>query len=355
MENKDGFGIQKGTQPIMVSGVYRSGTTFLSAMLGAHSELKASSSTIKFLRFCLGRYGDVSDADNRIRLVSDSHKRVSTRWGLSLNEKEILRLAESKEKVSYALLYDLMMRNMLLEGQSTATRWVEKLAVQWEDIPLFLNMFPEGRAIHIYRDPRDVAASYKNMTFELGSTFLDAAFNFRGAMETTDLLEESFGERLMVVKAEEIARNPVDMAKKICMFLELNYEESMVDASQLHTEGEDWSSNTSFSGEYNNMPDAKPRWPEYLTRSEVIFIEMIAQPYFTKLGYESSGFIPNEEDWTKIYGYISEPFLDARFKKWLHQGKGSQGYRSDPYAHEMKIVFPERYQDGLKIITSEEI
>jgi hypothetical protein len=48
----DDFGVVSDSKPIMVSGVYRSGTTFLTALLGAHPKLKASSSTVKFLRFC---------------------------------------------------------------------------------------------------------------------------------------------------------------------------------------------------------------------------------------------------------------------------------------------------------------
>jgi hypothetical protein len=217
--------------------------------------------------------------------------------------------------------------------------------VQWEDIPLFLEMFPNGSVIHIYRDPRDVGASYKKMTFEPGNTFLDSAFNFRGAMETMELLQEKYSKRLMVVKAEEIARQPEVAARAICKFLGLNYEPSMVDASQLHTEGENWASNTSFGGGYDKLPDGKPRWPEYLTRAEIIFIEMITQPYLTRLGYKSSGSTPSHGDWENIYHYLTEPFLGGRFEKWLYEGKGSQGYRTDPYAHEMRIVFPERFSD----------
>jgi len=337
------YGVVENTQPIMVSGVYRSGTTFLSALLGAHSQLKASSSTIKFLRFCLGKYGDVSKEENYRRLLNDTNKRVQVRWNLSINVDKILQQLKVIPQVTYAQLYDMMMNSMLLDGQSTATRWVEKLAVQWEDIPFFLNMFPNGRVIHIYRDPRDVAASYKAMTFEPGNTFLDAAFNFRSAMENVDVMLEEFPDRLLIVKAEEISKNPVSMAKKICMFLNLDYEDSMINPSKLHTDGEDWSSNTSFGKSYKSIPDATPRWPEHLTRQEIIFIEMISQPFFARAGYESSGFIPTKSDWDKIYSYITEPFLKERFEKWLLFGLGSQGYRTDPYMHEMNIVFPERF------------
>jgi len=350
MKHSVDYGIVEDAKPVMISGVYRSGTTFLSALLGAHSKLKAASSTIKFLRFCLGKYGDVREKDNYCQLVADTQKRVKVRWGLELDARRVItKLETKKEQITYARIYDILMRDLLHIEHDYDIRWVEKLAVQWADIPYFLDMFPNGKVIHIFRDPRDVVASYKNMTFEPGNTFLDAAFNFRSAVETLTELKEKYSERVMVVKAEEIAKKPVGYAKEICEFLELDYEDSMVDARQLHTEGEDWASNTSYGIKYKGLPDGKSRWKEYLTHSEVIFTEMISQPYLTELGYESSELFPTEEEWMQIYSYINEDFLNGRFKKWLREGKGSQGYRTDPYMHEMKIVFPERFLDKEKI------
>jgi hypothetical protein len=337
------FGVVSDSRPIMVSGVYRSGTTFLTALLGAHPKLKASSSTVKFLRFCLGRYGDVREPENRRRLVAETHKRVKVRWGLSIDEEAILARAESHGDVTYARLYDVIMKDMLTDVGDNSQRWVEKLAVQWEDIPHFLDMFPQGRVIHIFRDPRDVAASYKNMTFEPGFTYLDAAFNFRGAHETLDRLSNQYSDRIMIVKAEEVAQAPEKAARAICRFLDLDYQASMIDARQLHSEGEDWASNTSYDKPYRQLPDATPRWPQQLSRAEVIFIEMVTQPYFERLGYQSANYFPSPEEWSEVYGFIGDPLLRERFGAWLSHGRGAQGYRTDPYTHEMRIVFPERY------------
>lgn len=339
------YGTVADTQPIMISGVYRSGTTFLTAMLGAHAEIRAASSTVKFLRFCLGRYGDMRQRENRIALLADTHERIRKRWELSLDEAGILAKTDAHPAPSYALLYDLIMHDMLGRDAGRPIRWGEKLAAQWEDIPLFLKMFPQGKAIHIFRDPRDVTVSYKLMTFEPGNTFLDAAFNFRGAAECMEQLLREYPDRVLAIRAEDISAAPEENAKRICSFLDLEYSPAMIDASQLRADGEDWASNTSFGKTYKTLPDAKPRWPEHLTRAETIFIEMISQPFFSKLGYTSSGFVPEKADWDKIFEYTTESFLDERFRKWLLTGQGSQGYRTDPYGYEMRLVFPERFTD----------
>lgn len=343
MRQADPSGQVASTRPIMVSGVYRSGTTFLTAMLGAHPEIRAASSTVKFLRFCLGRYGDMTIRENRAALVADTHARISTRWGLSIDVEGILADAARAAQPSYALMYELIMRDLLCRDAAPTVRWAEKLAVQWEDIERFLDMFPQGKAIHIFRDPRDVAVSYKLMTFEPGHSYLDAAFNFRGAAECLESLLLRFPDRVLVVRAEDIAANPESNARLMCDFLGLEYAPAMVDAGSLRADGEDWASNTSFGTTYQTLPDAKPRWPEHLSRAETLFIEMIAQPYFSRMEYASSGFTPDRQEWAALHDFVSEEFLAERFRRWLTTGRGAQGYRTDPYEYEMKIVFPERF------------
>lgn len=343
MERVEFLGQVVESSPIMISGVYRSGTTFLASMVGAHPKIRSASSTVKFLRCCVGRYGDMGVRENRQALVEDTNARIGKRWGLSINIEKILSLADRDARPSYALLYDLVMRDLLCDGGAPDVRWAEKLAVQWEDIHLFLEMFPNGKAIHIFRDPRDVAVSYKLMTFEVGHTYLDAAFNFRGAAECIDGLLERFPDRVLAVRAEDIAAEPEVNARRMCAFLDIEYSPAMIDAESLHAAGEDWASNTSFGESYRALPDAKPRWPENLSRAEVIFIEMICQPYFSRLNYMASGFSPSPEEWREMYGFISDSFLSERFSKWLSTGRGAQGFRTDPYEYEMRLVFPERF------------
>ncbi len=331
------------SRPILVSGVYRSGTTFMAALLGAHPSLRAASSTVKFIRFCLLRYGDMAQADNRRRLVEETARRVAVRWELDLDVAAVLRAADAHPEPSYALLYDLLMRELLCKGEDGSVRWVEKLAVQWSGIPAFLDMFPNGRVVHILRDPRDVTTSYKLMTFEPGNTYLDAAFNCRGAMEAMHDLDPAYRERVMVVRAEELAQRPEPLIAELQAFLDLTPDPAMFDPAKLHAEGEDWASNTSHGVNYDRWPDGRSRWPEHLSRAELLLIELVTQPWLSRYGYTASVSDPSAEEWAAAFALIDDDFLRGRLHHWLQTGQGAEGYRSDPYTHEMKIVFPERY------------
>ena len=59
------LGKVENVKPIWLSGVYRSGTTFLAAVVNNISNIKASSSTVKYLRFCMAHFKLDSDNDHK--------------------------------------------------------------------------------------------------------------------------------------------------------------------------------------------------------------------------------------------------------------------------------------------------
>ncbi|MDA9194138.1 sulfotransferase [Alphaproteobacteria bacterium] len=344
--NRKSLGSVDGIRPVFVSGVYRSSSTFLSAIIGCHEEYTATSSIVKFPRFCLGRYDPIDNEENYKKLIHESHKRVTTRWDIDFDAEGVLDDV-AKRGVSYATLYDSIMSHILAANDGAAgTQWIEKIAVMWSRIPEFLCMFPQGKVIHVLRDPRSVAASYKKMTNEPGATFLDAAFNTVHAIQSIEKFQKDLGnERIMLLRSEDLLISPEANIRKICTFLDVPFSSRMLDPNTYgHIIGEDWRHNTSFHGEIKGFLPPSLRWRDTMTPAETMFIEMISQPYLAKYGYEADSHFPSKKDWDEIYGFLEDPFLRERFEKWLHTGQGTEGYRTDPYLTEMKIVFPERFE-----------
>ena len=77
-------GTLDGKRPILISGVYRSGTTFLTAVINNHPNIAAAASTVKYLRFCLHHF-DLNQPDALDDLLTATSARILTRWGLGLN------------------------------------------------------------------------------------------------------------------------------------------------------------------------------------------------------------------------------------------------------------------------------
>ena len=89
---------------------------------------------------------------------------------------------------------------------------------------------------------------------------------------------------------------------------------------------------------YQNLPDGKPRWPEQLSRSEVIFLEMVSQPYLNDLGYVASDYFPSADDWSDIYRYIEDSTEGALY--WLTKGEGHKGIGLIPILMRWRLCFP---------------
>jgi hypothetical protein len=254
-----------GTRPILLSGVYRSGTTFLAAVINALPNVVAASSTVKYLRFCLPHHDNLDSDTSLERLLEQIQARIGTRWSLSLDIEGVHRLLGSRER-THASVYDSVMRTLLLTDGDGATRWAEKLAMQWRDIPLFLDMFPDGQVIHIFRDPRDVTASYKKMTYEPWPTFLDAALNCKAAMDEVPAYRDAYGaERVLLLNAEDLARDLGGEMARICAFLGEPFDRTTSDLSRFgDIKGEDWRTNSSFPEDADNYAAARPRWCDHL-------------------------------------------------------------------------------------------
>ncbi|WP_159978395.1 sulfotransferase [Roseobacter cerasinus] len=328
------------TRPVFLSGVYRSGTTFLTAVVNNIPAIAAASSTVKYLRFCYPHFSNPADPAELRRLLEQTNERVSKRWGLHLSE-EAVSSQLSDGQITHSRVYDAIMQSLLVADKPGATRWAEKLAAQWRDIPLFLEMFPKGQVVHVMRDPRDVTASYKKMTYEPWPTYLDAALNCKGAMMELPNLQRTHGtDRILILRAEDLATNLPGEMCKICEFLGEPYVDDMADLSRFsEIKGEAWRTNTSFEETGDNYSKATSRWERHLDPEEVFLVEMICQPDMAAFGYEGSGLDMAAISAERLGQIFADPWFASRMSYYLTHGRPMQGYRTDPYQTEMEIVF----------------
>ncbi|MGB0960284.1 MAG: sulfotransferase family protein [Halocynthiibacter sp.] len=333
-------GSLSGVRPVLLSGVYRSGTTFLTAAINNLPSFAAASSTVKYLRFCIPHHDNLEDAANLNNLLAEIAARILARWDLVLDTHGIEQSLQDQPK-NHATVYNAVMQSLLVNEKATATRWAEKLAMQWRDIPLFLKMFPEGQVIHIFRDPRDVTSSYKKMTYEAWPTFMDASLNCKAAMIDVPKYAEQFGDnRVLMLKAEDMAADLHQQMEKICTFLGEDFSASCADLSQFsEIKGEDWRTNSSFDETDPNFSKATSRWQDTLSNEELFLVEMLCQPHMSALGYAGSQQITETLDPSALGQLLNDPWLAKRINSYLSTGTPEQGYRSDPYKTEMDIVF----------------
>jgi hypothetical protein len=90
-----------------------------------------------------------------------------------------------------------------------------------------LHLFPEMRLIHIYRDPRDVLASYLHFSWG-GDNFETTARRLAGIYQRWQDVRKSFpADRVLEIRLEQLSEAPRDGLTSICNFLGMDFEEGL--------------------------------------------------------------------------------------------------------------------------------
>lgn len=337
----------KNLKAIYLSGLYRSGTTLTSRMLNNHPDLAVIYDSVHFMRFSYDRYDPVTQCEE---LVKEIHERLRLRWNMNFDLNIVLESLSKESKLDYATIYDTVMYDLLLKD-STKKYWGEKTNVCWGPIPKFFEMYPKGKVIHIVRDPRDVTVSYRTYTGEPGLRYLDAAFASRSSMEVGLKNKEKFPEdRFTILKYENLANDPVNEMKRICEFLEVEFDNSLLDANKFtDRENKLWTGDSSFSEaiiDISNKPVG--RYKIKLNPVELFFVEMICNDMLVRYDYELSAKRLNKEEWGELYDIVNDSFIKNRFDHWLKTAEGTEQYPSDPIAWAIKDMDEKRAKEMVK-------
>jgi len=200
-------------------------------------------------------------------------------------------------------------------------------------IPL-INCFKERfKVIHIIRDPRAIMASrnYGSYVNSHGRgklhPILYIARLWRNSIRYKYLLN-NYHSNYLPVKYELLVKDSVQELTNICRFIDIDYSEEMLDSSKYKNEaGKIWKSNSSF---HNNVDgfDTAPidRWKKILPKSETAALEFMCKYDMIREGYtlenndeeEFNSFINHQDDIKNIKDWANKMnlILDMKQKKY---------------------------------------
>ena len=318
-------------KPIFITGVYRSGTTLVSRILNNHSTLNVTYDNVHFMRFCYNNFNPITDPSNIEELLLNVKKRVDKRMEIEWDPYKILSTLKQTKQINYAVLYNEIMRSLIQEAPNN--RWGEKTMICWSKIPDFLSMFPKGKVIHVIRDTRDVLSSFKKVTNEPGLRYFDAIFTTLDSMEWAHKKGSKLPKNnYKIIKYEDLVNNPSNTIKDISSFLEIDYEESMLNNNFEHrVPHKKWQANTAYEDTFNGVSNISVgKYKEHLSKIEIFFAEMIARNMLGHYDYKLSGTWLTFDEWKELYNLLSDKFISKRFKYWLKTNKGVEEYPSPP-------------------------
>jgi hypothetical protein len=323
--------------PILLTGVYRSGTTILSCMLGAHPEINFTYGSVNYLRWFIKK--DIP-ASNYRYIVLETKDRLLKRYGKIIDAENIIKSIESyEEKISHAHIYSSIMEDFFGDK---AKRWGEKTLLEWTNIPTFLKLYTGSKAIHIVRDPRDVVSSFKGMTFEPGNRYLDAIFACLHSMDACTQYKKYLPkDRYYAVAYESLVTNPKDELAKISKFLGIEYSDSMMDRRMYKDQFGDILNIESHTSYRDTAQVPIGRWKEKLEPSDVAIIEGFLSQQLNAFNYNDvSKTGKSISDFLSIFQ--EEDLLMTRLARFLETGEGCEEYPSDPTKEENWTVLGEK-------------
>lgn len=226
--------------PIFIIGNPRSGTSLLRLMLTCHRNIVIPPEC-GFAVWLYNAYGDwgSSGSNHELERFLDALmacRKIET-W--NLDKTCLLTFMRQKNPASYAEAVSLVYEYYALSQRSAFKRWGDKNNWYLEHILTIKAIFPNVHFVHIVRDGRDVACSYR----KLGNSVVDSPYAPRLPERVEDIawqwrnnierVRSSFAslawQGVFEVRYEDLVRDPSASLAKLCQQIDEPYDPSMLD------------------------------------------------------------------------------------------------------------------------------
>lgn len=221
--------------PFFIVGADRSGTTLLRLYLDAHSRLAVPSESW-FLIDLLDRFGATGrlDRDGLREAVAmvGAHPRFVDGWRTDLRQLEE-RLANGAP-LPLSQFIDRLYRAET--GVAAEAAWGDKTPEYVEQVAALATCFPRARFVNVVRDGRDVYLSLaKRRWSDRGYTPHELGRYWSRCVAAAEQSRGALGARFLEVRYEDLVLETKDVLERLCAFLGVGFEASMLAA---HDEAE---------------------------------------------------------------------------------------------------------------------
>jgi hypothetical protein len=272
---------------IFVFGVGRSGTSLLQSMLNAHSDVAFMPETHFFRNYITSR-------KTKNKLEKKGFSSVLGHLKEDPNFSSIQSVLCEIEETATAIdinLEDLQQTIwQLYLDQKQKTIIGEKDPRNIDYIPEIHKYFPGSKLINLIRDPRDVVLSRTKAAWSSHRPYWMHAMIYkaqitRGIKQARTYFPENYYEMFY----EDLINQPEAELRKLCDFLEIDYDTNMLDfkrsASELIKESEvSWKKETLGPLLKKNTE----KWKRELTNKQLFVIETICRKELNQWNYRFS-------------------------------------------------------------------
>ena len=322
-----------GKPRIFLTGTMRTGGSLLINLLSMHSNIIILNSRVHFFRFIYKKYEPLNPK-NVERMLHHLHLRIKYRYYFDINIEQLFSVT-MESGFTYSSIYAAIMQHFLDISKKEILG--EYAALNWREIPIFLNLFPEGKAIHIIRDPRGVLSSWGKLSSLPDRGYLNAIFNWIDSVNYMEKYIDSLpANRYLPIRFEDIHNDPEKMAVKLCKFIGVPFEEQLLQPDKWSTTlGTDLVKIPKSAHEGENIVGfSKKRtlnWQNHLEDWEISLAELLTNDKLEKHGYKPFKNAYQVSALRRGLDALREnPFHLRQLTVFLATGEGTNQYPTDP-------------------------
>lgn len=266
-------------KPVFIFGCDRSGTTFLGSLLGSHSRCVTTlESQFVYQSYRAAHVAGVFDLGRALAALKRSFR--FRLWNLELDPGE----AQHRGVDSYAKLVQFIVRTHAdAVGRSSASVWIDHTPHNREHAAYLLQLFPEAKFVHIVRDGRAVAASFKTLPW--GTHGTAGISRYWTEKVGQGLATESYlgADRCVRIRYEDLVTDPEGVLKELSPSLGLEFEPQMTTGGGFEP--------PALTGSYHALvgkpadPTRISAWEHKLTSRDVEVFEASSGGMLACLGY----------------------------------------------------------------------
>ena len=277
----------KGFMPIQIIGTQRSGSNLLRLILNQSPKISAHHPPHILTVFypILHKYGDLEQDDNFKKLIHDVCRLIETnpvKWDIELNREDIFSCCKLRTLIEiFKVVYKMMAEK---EG---ATYWCCK---SMANVNFYKDLESNGMKpyyIHLVRDGRDVAASFKKTLVGEKHVYHLANIWKNNFLKAKEVFQNVESERCLTIQYETLISNPKQVLDALNSFLDLDLDESALNYFDSNE-----SKNTAAAGfMWSNltmpiMANNTRKFIKTLDKNEIEIFERVASDLLEENGYE---------------------------------------------------------------------
>ncbi|KIC28700.1 sulfotransferase family protein [Leisingera sp. ANG-S5] len=279
--------IPKGTcqDPLLVVGCQRSGTTLLRTILNAHSRLTVGYEC-DFFQVLAGTYGQTRDIRAHLDQFLADLMAVNRFEFWELKPADIRAVFETAEgPIGFAEAIRLICAAYRCKHKPGASLTGVKNPNSIEHLPSYWTLFPQGRVVHIIRDPRAVLASEKKKFIKRDGGFNSFLNTIRVARRWNKAVRAQArfdaDSRLLAVRYHDLISDTEDSLRALCEGLELPFDPQMLDyyKSAATPDKEMWQHALTKAPP---SPERLSAWQSELTGTEISSINFLCRAHLVQ-------------------------------------------------------------------------